>query len=87
MPPAIGLTSAWAADDRAIYYIRQASGGSVALAGLHNSGFHSMEFTNLFWGRLAVDGKALSGDWADVPVDTLEAPPSFLVTAGDRYHV
>ncbi len=68
MPAAIDLTGAWAADDGATYYIRQFSDGSVAWAGLHNSGFHSgMEFTNVFRGHVAPDGKTLNGDWADVP--------------------
>lgn len=68
MPPAIDFTGVWAADDGATYYIRQLSDGSVAWAGLHNSGFHGgMKFTNVFRGRVASDGKTLSGDWADVP--------------------
>ena len=68
MPPAIGLTGAWAADDGATYYTQQFSDSSVACARLRNSGFQSgTEFANVFRGRVAPDGKTLSGDWDDVP--------------------
>jgi hypothetical protein len=68
MPPAFNLTGTWAADDGARYYLRQLSDGSVAWAGLRDTGFHrGIETTNVFMGSVSSDGRTLSGDWADVP--------------------
>ncbi len=68
MPSAVELTGAWSGDDGAIYYIRGNSDGTVAWAGLHDSGFHKgMEFTNVFMGSVSSDGGTIDGSWADVP--------------------
>jgi hypothetical protein len=68
MPSAIELTGAWTGDDGGIYYIRGLEDGTIAWAGLHDSGFHKgLEFTNVFRGHLSRHGVSISGHWADVP--------------------
>jgi hypothetical protein len=68
MPDATGLTGAWKCNDNGTYYIRGMSDGTVAWAGLHNSGFHrGMEFCNVFVGEVSADGATIDGQWADVP--------------------
>ncbi len=67
-PSTSDLTGVWQCDDGGLYYIRQAADGTVAWAGLQDSGFHKgLEFTNVFRGRLSADGYSIAGEWADVP--------------------
>ena len=66
--PTISLTGVWECDDGGLYYLRQGPDRSVIWAGLHDSGFHKgLDFTNVFHGWLTADGRALAGDWVDVP--------------------
>jgi hypothetical protein len=68
MPSATLLTGAWSCDDGGVYYIRGLDDGSVAWAGLQESGFHKgIGFTNVFRGSTSADGSSISGHWADVP--------------------
>ena len=67
MASGIDLTGVWTCDDGGIYYLRQLGDGSVAWAGLQDSGFHKgLGFTNVFHGRLFND-EVVVGEWADVP--------------------
>jgi len=69
--PALDLTGTWAADDGAIYYLRQI-GTELWWAGLSvdtPAGINDLQwglrFTNVFQGH--VSGNTVTGDWADVP--------------------
>src|SRR5207249_6788720 len=69
--PALDLTGTWAADDGAIYYLRQI-GSELWWAGLSVDSpagvrdLHwGLRFANVFQGQ--VSGFTITGDWADVP--------------------
>jgi hypothetical protein len=62
------LTGAWAADDGAIYFVRQ-WGEAISWVGLSDpTAFHpGVTFTNVFRGTLDSAAATINGDWIDLP--------------------
>jgi hypothetical protein len=68
LPQDLNLSGAWAADDRAIYYVRHLSDNTLWWAGLSIDGFHDgLAFTNVFHGKVDLQAGIIKGDWVDVP--------------------
>jgi hypothetical protein len=65
--PNANLTGVWAANDEGTYYVHQVS-NTIWWLGLSRD--QGRTFANVFQGT--IQGNAITGDWADVPVGSIE---------------
>ena len=64
----LDLSGAWRTEDGSLYFMQHSADGSLVWAGLHDSGYHKgISFSNVFRGRVDLERKTVTGDWADVP--------------------